>query len=90
MLEVCWDGGLWTLSFGLSQFQGHGSWLVCEVALSNTIAHDNEMRALTLANIIILLLLIIMALSFMGATGRAGDSQSQASLHHSHSAEKQY
>ena len=23
--------GLWTLSFGLSQFQGHGSWLVCEV-----------------------------------------------------------
>jgi hypothetical protein len=32
MLEVCWDG-LWTLSFGLSQFHGHGSWLVCEVAL---------------------------------------------------------
>ena len=30
--EVCWDG-LWTLSFGLSQFHGHGSWLVCEVAL---------------------------------------------------------
>ena len=26
MLEVCWDG-LWTLSFGLSQFNGHGSWL---------------------------------------------------------------
>jgi hypothetical protein len=24
-LEVCWDG-LWTLSFGLSQFHGHGSW----------------------------------------------------------------
>ena len=23
----------WTLSFGLSQFHGHGSWLVCEVAL---------------------------------------------------------
>ena len=22
------------LSFGLSQFHGHGSWLVCEVALS--------------------------------------------------------
>ena len=32
MLEVCWDG-LWTLSFGLSQFHGHGSRLVCEVAL---------------------------------------------------------
>ena len=32
ILEVCWDG-LWTLSFGLSQFHGHGSWLVCEVAL---------------------------------------------------------
>ena len=25
--------GLWTLSFGLSQFRGHGFWLVCEVAL---------------------------------------------------------
>ena len=25
-LEVCWDG-LWTLSFGLSQFHGHGSFL---------------------------------------------------------------
>ena len=33
ILEVCWDS-LWTLSFGLSQFHGHGSWLVCEVALS--------------------------------------------------------
>ena len=32
ILEVCWDG-LWTLSFGLSHFHGHGSWLVCEVAL---------------------------------------------------------
>ena len=32
MLEVSWDG-LWTPSFGLSQFHGHGSWLVCEVAL---------------------------------------------------------
>jgi hypothetical protein len=31
--EVCWDGP-WTLSFGLSQSHGHGSWLVCEVALS--------------------------------------------------------
>ena len=33
ILEVCWDG-LWTFSFGLSQFHGHGSWLVCEVALN--------------------------------------------------------
>ena len=32
IVEVCWDG-LWTLSFGHSQFHGHGSWLVCEVAL---------------------------------------------------------
>ena len=32
-LEVSWDN-LWTLSFGLSQLHGHGSWLVCEVALS--------------------------------------------------------
>ena len=32
ILQVCWDG-LWTLSFGLSQFPGHGSWLVYEVAL---------------------------------------------------------
>jgi hypothetical protein len=31
-LEVSWNG-LWTLSFGLSQFHGHNSWLVCEVAL---------------------------------------------------------
>jgi hypothetical protein len=31
-LEVPWDG-LGRLSFGLSQFHGHGSWLVCEVAL---------------------------------------------------------
>ena len=32
ILEVCWDG-LWTLSFRLSQFHGHGSWLTWEVAL---------------------------------------------------------
>jgi hypothetical protein len=32
VLEVSWDG-LWTLSLGLSQSHGHGSWLVCEVAL---------------------------------------------------------
>ena len=33
VLEVSWDS-LWTLSFGLSQFHGHGSWLACEVALT--------------------------------------------------------
>jgi hypothetical protein len=32
ILEVSWDE-LHTLSFRLSQFHGHGSWLVCEVAL---------------------------------------------------------
>ena len=31
--RVCWDG-LWTLSFGLTQFHGHGSWLVWKVALN--------------------------------------------------------
>jgi hypothetical protein len=38
ILEVCWDG-LWTLSFGLSQFHGHGSWLVCEVAFNDTLSN---------------------------------------------------
>ena len=33
ILEVSLDG-LWTLSFGLSQCHCHGSWRVCEVALS--------------------------------------------------------
>jgi hypothetical protein len=33
ILEMCWDG-LWTHSFGLSQFHGHRSWLMCEVALN--------------------------------------------------------
>jgi hypothetical protein len=33
ILEVCWDN-LWTLTFGLAQFHGHGSWLVCEMALN--------------------------------------------------------
>ena len=33
ILEVSWDG-LWTLSFGLSQFHGRGSWVVCEPILS--------------------------------------------------------
>jgi hypothetical protein len=43
-----WDG-LWILSFGLSQFHGHGSWLVCEVVLRATSkfthkakCHDDE------------------------------------------------
>ena len=31
ILEVPWDGGLWTLSFGLSLSHRHGSWLVCEL-----------------------------------------------------------
>ena len=33
-LEVSWED-LLTLSFGLPQFHGHGSWLVCEVVLSD-------------------------------------------------------
>ena len=31
MLEVCWGRFGHSISFGLSQFPGHGSWLVCEV-----------------------------------------------------------
>ena len=31
-LEVWWDN-LWTLSFEPSQFHGHGSWLMCKMAL---------------------------------------------------------
>ena len=34
-LEACWDS-LGTLSYGLPQCHGHGSWLVCEVALAST------------------------------------------------------
>jgi hypothetical protein len=33
ILKAPWDD-LWTLSFGLSQFHSHGSWLVCEVVMS--------------------------------------------------------
>ena len=33
--SVSWNN-FWTLPFGLSQFHGHGSWLVCEVALNWT------------------------------------------------------
>ena len=40
ILEVSWDG-LWTLSFGLSQFHGHGSWLICEVALTLSLCGIN-------------------------------------------------
>ena len=45
ILEVCW-GGLWTLSLGLSRFHGHGSWLVCEVALiiSTVLHHDDSFK----------------------------------------------
>ena len=39
ILEVCWEG-LWTFSFGLSQFHSHVYWLVCEVALSREISDD--------------------------------------------------
>ena len=31
--DHCVGDGLWTLFCGLSQFDGHGSWPVCEVAL---------------------------------------------------------
>jgi hypothetical protein len=31
-------GQPWTFSFGLSQFHGHGSWLMCEVALIGIIS----------------------------------------------------
>ena len=33
---VCWDG-LWTLSFHLPRFHGHGFWLVCEVTISSVV-----------------------------------------------------
>ena len=39
-LEVCWDG-LWTLSFGLSKYYGHGSWLLCEATLSARTVSDS-------------------------------------------------
>ena len=42
VLEVYWDG-LWTLSLGSnSQFHGHNSWLVCEVA--HNVGHNNICR----------------------------------------------
>ena len=49
ILEVCWDG-LWTLSFGLSQFHGHSSWLVCVVALTVfPVIHSMDSSILTVA-----------------------------------------
>ena len=41
ILEVSWDG-FWTLPFGLSQFHGHNSWLVCEVALGVHPPHQSS------------------------------------------------
>ena len=42
ILAVPWDG-LWTLSFGLSQFLGHGSWLVALNPICGvTVASDDE------------------------------------------------
>ena len=43
ILEVCWDG-LYTLSIGLSQFHGYGSWHVCEVARRSLFNHDNNRK----------------------------------------------
>jgi hypothetical protein len=51
ILEVCWDG-LWTLSLGLSQFHGHGSWLVCEVALSVPCVIHPKLRNINFHNVI--------------------------------------
>ena len=44
ILEVSWDG-LWTLPFELSQFHGHGhgSWLVCEVALRAMFGENRQL-----------------------------------------------
>ena len=33
ILEASWGTAFGHFSFGLSQFHGHGRWLVCEVAL---------------------------------------------------------
>ena len=43
-LEVSWDG-LCTLSVGLSQFHGHGSWLVCKkMALRVALHYGGEVH----------------------------------------------
>ena len=50
ILEVCWDG-LWTLSFGLSQFHGQDSWFVWEVALRHIhLQRNNPSHRLVLPN----------------------------------------
>jgi hypothetical protein len=45
ILEVSCNG-LWTLSFGLSQFHGHGSWLACEVTLNMSISLLNHVQSM--------------------------------------------
>ena len=47
--SLCWEG-LWTLSFELSQFHGHGSRLVCEVAL-RTHTYSLEMYLMNLVSL---------------------------------------
>ena len=44
ILEVSWDA-LWTLPFGLSQYPGHGSWLMCEVALTSLLTTSKRASA---------------------------------------------
>jgi hypothetical protein len=46
---VSWNS-LWTLSFGLSQFNGHGSWLMCEVALSIMYMQFVNLKLITMPN----------------------------------------
>ena len=46
ILEVPWDG-LWTLFLGSHNFHGHGSWLLCEVAMRLEVA---KAAATTIAN----------------------------------------
>jgi hypothetical protein len=40
ILGVWWEG-LWTFSFELSQLHGHGSWLVCELALTYVLSKNH-------------------------------------------------
>jgi hypothetical protein len=47
ILEVCWDG-LGTLSFGLSQFHGHGSWLMSHVWSGPNMMATFSLRSWTL------------------------------------------
>ena len=50
ILEVSWDG-LWTLSFGLSQFHGNCSCLICEVSLGYYHALPNFYNNTTLSSV---------------------------------------